>query len=149
MELSDAQREFLEKNRSAAMISLRRNGTAHAVRVGVALVDGKVWVSGVQSRLRTRLLRRDPRCTLFVFESGFNYLTLEGTVTIHEGPDVPEMSLRLFEVMQAGMQPAPARGNLMWYGKELTPEQFRQAMVDEQRLIYELNVDRAYGSSAR
>src|SRR6266540_4107909 len=147
MDLSDAQREFLEKNHSAAMISLRRDGTAHAVRVGVALVDGKVWVSGLPSRLRTRLLRRDPRCTLFVFETGFNYLTLEGTISILEGPDVPEKSTRLFQVMQVGMQPAPAPGNLMWYGKELTAEQFRQAMVEEQRLIYELQVERAYGSS--
>ena len=149
MNLSDAQRQFLEKNHSAAMISLRRDGTAHAVRVGVALVDGKVWVSGTQERFRTRLLRRDPRSTLFVYETGFNFLTLEGTVSILEGSDVPENSVRLFRVMQAGMQPGPAPGNLIWYGKELTPEQFQQAMVDEQRLIYELNVQRAYGPSAR
>src|SRR4051794_37294043 len=97
MDLTDAHRAFLEKNRSAAMISLRRDGTAHAVRVGVVLVDGKVWVSGTQARMRTRLLRRDPRCTLFVFETGFNFLTLEGTVTILEGADVPEMSVRLFQ----------------------------------------------------
>ena len=149
MELSDTQRAFLEKNRSAAMISLRRDGTAQAVRVGVALVDGKVWVSGTQARLRTRLLRRDPRCTLFVFETGFNFLTLEGTVTIREGPDVPEMSVRLFQEMQQGMEPGPRPGHLMWYGKELTLDEFRQAMVQEQRLIYELNVTRAYGSSPR
>jgi Pyridoxamine 5'-phosphate oxidase len=124
------------------MITLRPDGTAHAVRVGVALVDGNVWSSGIPSRLRTRQLRRDPRCTLFVLEPGFNYLTLEGTVIIHEGPEAPEMSLRLFQVMQAGMQPAPASGNLMWYGKELTREQFVQAMMEEQRLIYELQVER-------
>jgi PPOX class probable F420-dependent enzyme len=149
MELTDTQRAFLEKNRSAAMISLRRDGTAQAVRVGVALVDGRVWVSGTQTRLRTRLLRRDPRCTLFVFETGFNFLTLEGTVTILEGPDVPELSVRLFQEMQKGMEPGPKPGHLMWYGKELTLDEFRQAMVQEQRLIYELNVTRAYGSSPR
>jgi hypothetical protein len=70
-------------------------------------------------------------------------------VTIHEGADAPEMNLRLFRVMQAGMQPGPAPGNLMWYGKELTPEQFVEAMVRERRLIYEFDIHRAYGSSAR
>jgi hypothetical protein len=48
------------------MITLRRDGSAHAVRVGVALVDGKVWSSGTADRVRTRHLRRDPRSTLIV-----------------------------------------------------------------------------------
>jgi PPOX class probable F420-dependent enzyme len=149
VDLSEQHRAFLEKNHGAAMVTLRRDGTPHAVRVGVALVDGKVWSSGTQHRLRTRFLRRDPRCTLFVFESGFGYLTLEGTVKILEGPDAPDMNLRLFRTMQAGMKPGPAPGNLMWNGKELTRDQFRQAMVDEKRLIYELDVQRAYGPASR
>jgi predicted double-glycine peptidase len=37
----------------------------------------------------------------------------------------------------------------MWYGKELTPEQFLEAMIRERRLIYEFDIHRAYGSSAR
>ena len=119
VELSAEQRAFLERNRSAAMIALRRDGTPHAVRVGIALVNGQIWSSGTQARLRTRLLRRDPRCTLFVFESGYGFLTLEGSVTILDGPDVPDLSVRLFRAMQAGMRPAPAPGNLMWYGREL------------------------------
>jgi hypothetical protein len=147
--LSGQQRAFLEQNHSAAMITFRRDGTAHAVRVGIVLVDGKLWSSGTQTRLRTRLLRRDPRCTLFVFESGFGFLTLEGRVTIRDGPDAPELSLRLFRAMQAGMTPGPAPGNVIWYGKELTPEQFVEAMVQERRLIYEFDVARAYGSAAR
>src|SRR5689334_15362363 len=103
MALTDAQVAFLEKNHSAGMIVTRSDGTAHAVRVGIALVDGKIWSSGTQDRLRTRMLRRDPHSTLFVFESGFGFLTLESTVTILEGPEVPELSVRLFQVMQAGM----------------------------------------------
>jgi PPOX class probable F420-dependent enzyme len=149
MELSAEQRAFLDRNRSAAMVALRRDGTPHAVRVGIALVDGQIWSSGTQGRLRTRLLRRDPRCTLFVFESGYGFLTLEGTVTILDGPDAPDLSLRLFHAMQAGMNPPPAPGNLMWFGRELTPEQFRAAMVEERRLIYRLDVERAYGSAPR
>ncbi len=149
MELTEQHRQFLEKTRGGAMITLRRDGSAHAVRVGVALVDGKVWSSGTQDRLRTRLLRRDPRCTLFFWEQGYGFLTLEGRVTLIEGPEVPDLSLRLFRTMQAGMSPGPAPGNVMWYGRELTPDEFRAAMVRERRLIYQFEVERAYGPAMR
>src|ERR1041385_986389 len=131
MELNDAQRTFLEKARGAAMVTLRRDGTPHAVRVGIALIDGAIWSSGVPDRVRTRSLRRDPRCTMFVWGQGFGYLTLEGRVTILEGPDAPDQRVRLFTAMQAGMNPGPPAGHLMWQGKPLTIAEFRQAMVQE------------------
>ena len=33
----------------------------------------------------------------------------------------------------------------MWFGQEKTEEEFLQIMVEEQRLIYEFDVTRAYG----
>jgi Pyridoxamine 5'-phosphate oxidase len=145
MELSAEQLAFLEANHSAAMIVVRRDGAAHAVRMATAVVDGRIWSSGTQDRLRTRLLRRDPRSTLFVFGSGQGYLTLECGVTLIEGPDVPELSVRLFQTMQAAMQPPPPPGHLMWFGKPLNLDDFRKTMVDERRLIYQFEVNRAYG----
>jgi PPOX class probable F420-dependent enzyme len=138
---------YLEKNHSAAMITLRTDGTPHVARVGIALVEGKLWSSGTQSRVRTRHVRRDPRATLFVFDQQYGYLAIESTVRVIEGPEVPELSVRLFRTMQAGM-PHLERGTLMWYGRELTPEQFRQSMIDEQRLIYEFEPNRTYGGRA-
>jgi PPOX class probable F420-dependent enzyme len=140
MSLTDKDRQFLATHHSAAMMTLRPDGRPHAVRVGLALVDGKLWSSGVRSRVRTAHLRRDPRCTLLVFDPRWSYLTLETNVTIIDGPEVPEMSVRLFRVMQG--RPA---GNLLWTGSERTPEQFVRIMVQEQRLIYEFEVVRAYG----
>jgi hypothetical protein len=145
MNLSEAEQAFLEKNHSAAMIVPRANGAAHAVRVGIAVVDGKIWSSGTQDRLRTRLLRRDPRSTLFIFGAGPEFLTLETEVTILDGPDVPELSVKLFQVMQAGMQPPVPAGQIQWFGAPLTLDAFRQAMIDERRLIYEFDPRRAYG----
>jgi PPOX class probable F420-dependent enzyme len=136
---------FLEKTRSAAMTTLRADGSPHTVRVGIAVVDGKIWSSGTQTRARTRHLRRDPRSTLFVFDGTPRYLTLECKTTILEGPAVPEQSLRLFQVMQEGMSPAPPAGKIMWYGVLKTADEFLQAMRDEQRIIYEFEVVRAYG----
>jgi PPOX class probable F420-dependent enzyme len=139
-------RTFLEKNHGAGMVTLRADGTPHVVRIGVALVDGKLWSSGTQRRARTRHLRRDPRAALFVFEQqGFGYLGIEARVTILEGDDVPELSISLLRTMQAGMPGIKAPGNLMWNGAEVTPDQFRRAMIDEQRLIYQFEPVRTYG----
>jgi PPOX class probable F420-dependent enzyme len=143
--LTDRERAFVEENRAAAMVTLREDGTPHAVRVGVVLVDGRLWISGRRDRVRTGHLRRDPRSTIFVFGSGYGYLTLECTATILEGPDVPELSVRLFREMQRGMQASISQDNLMWEGKERTAEEFVRIMEEEGRLIYELDVNRSYG----
>jgi PPOX class probable F420-dependent enzyme len=145
IELDPNARAFLETQHSAAMTTLRRDGTPHSVRIGVALVDGKIWSSGTQARARTKHLRRDPRASLFVFDAGFRFLTLECRVHILDGAGAPQQNLRLFQVMQAGMSPAPAPGTITWYGKSLTYEAFLQAMKDEDRLVYEFVPLRAYG----
>ena len=46
--------------------------------------------------------------------------------------------------MQQGM-PISTPGNLIWEGRERTPEEFVELMRQEQRLIYECEVLRAYG----
>ena len=140
MNLSDSQRSFLESNQSAAMITIGDDGAPRAVRVGVALVDGKLWSSGTQDRVRTARLRRDPRCTLFLFDARWGWLTLDTTVRILEGEDAPKMNLRLFQQMQN--RPT---GNLNWFGRELSLEEFLHVMVEENRLIYEFEVIRGYG----
>jgi hypothetical protein len=132
------------------MVSIKPDGMPHAVRVGVALVDGKLWSSGVPSRVRTRYLRRDPRCTLFVFESGsagpgWRWLALETVVTILGGPDAPEQNLRLFQTMQANIPTPPPEGTVLWEGQPRTEEEFLRIMAEERRLIYEFDVTRSYG----
>lgn len=98
--------------------------------------------SGTQARVRTRRLRRDPRCTLFVFDQAVSWLTLETTVSILDGPETAAQNLRLFRVMQN--RPS---GPLSWFGGELDEAAFLQTMVDEDRLIYEFEVHRSYGTS--
>lgn len=140
-ELSAKEIDFLNKHRSAAMITVDSAGVAKTARVGVALVDGRLWSSGTQDRVRTRRLRRDPRCTLFVFSDSFRWLALESTVSILEGAQAPELNVRLFRVMQN--RPS---GPLSWFGGELDEETFLARMVEEGRLIYEFGVERTYGA---
>lgn len=54
MRLTDQQRALVEQKRGAAMITLRPDGMPHAVRVGLALVQGQLWSSG------TRVMQNRP-----------------------------------------------------------------------------------------
>jgi PPOX class probable F420-dependent enzyme len=132
MGLSERDREFVANNRSAVMVTLKADGTPHVARVGVGLVDGRLWSSGTQGRLRTKHLRRDPRCTLFVFsdEHRYQWLGLETTVTILDGPDAPDLNLRLYRELA---------------GEPDDVDEYLAAMVLEERLIYEFEVGRTYG----
>jgi hypothetical protein len=147
--LDDGEREFLERNHAAAMVTLRAEGGPHVVRVGVALVDGKLWSSGLPSRVRTGHLRRDPRAALFVFDASgsdpFAWLGIEATVTILEEADAADQSGRLFRAMQAGLPRPPAPGHLYWEGQERTEEEFLGFMRQEGRLIDEFEAVRTYG----
>src|SRR5262245_20465189 len=143
MTLSDSDIAFLDKTVSAAMITVGSDGFAKALRVGVKLIDGKLWSSGTRDRMRTRRLRRDSRATFMVFDAEFSYLTLETEITILDGPDAAELNLRFFRAIQA-----KPTGPLSWFGGELDEQQFLQTMRDEGRVIYEGEVTRAYGMHA-
>jgi hypothetical protein len=132
--------DFLQKNRSAAMITVDAAGVAKPARVGVVLVDGHLWSSGTQDRVRTKRLRRDPRCTLFVFADAFQWLAIESTVTILDGPDAPDLNVQLFRAMQN--RPT---GPLSWFGGEMEEDAFRAHLAREGRLIYQFEVTRTYG----
>jgi hypothetical protein len=140
MALSLEDAAFLERQHRAAMVTVGDDGFPKLARVAVALVDGKLWSSGTQDRVRTGRLRRDPRCTLFVFDEGFSWLGLETRVTILEGPAVPEQSVQLFRFMQD--RPS---GPLSWFGGDVDEDAFRHTMIDEGRIIYEFVVVRSYG----
>ncbi len=140
MQLGDKELTFLADHKSAAMITVGADGYAKAARVGVVLIDGKLWSSSTADRARTKRLRRDPRSTLFVFDAAFAFLALEATVTVLEGPQALADSVRLFREMQG--KPA---GPLSWFGAELEEPEFLDLLAKEGRLIYEFDVTRAYG----
>lgn len=140
MTFTEQQRRFLTQNHSAAMVTLGRDGTPKIARVGVALIDGRLWSSGTEGRVRTKRLRRDPRSVLYVHSATPAWLAVEATVSILDGHDAAENNLRLFRVMQD-----KPTGPLHWFGGQLEEDGFLRAMVDEQRLIFEFEIHRVYG----
>jgi hypothetical protein len=140
MKLTDPELAFLAANHSAAMVTVNAEGIAKVARVGVALIDDRLWSSGTADRVRTKRLRRDPRCTLYVHDNAFGFLALETTVTILDGPDAAALNVRLFRAMQG-----KPTGPLSWFGGELEEDDFLARMQAEQRLIYEFEPHHTYG----
>jgi PPOX class probable F420-dependent enzyme len=132
--MDERVKNFLKRNHFAVMSTLKRDGTPHSVIVGVGLVDGRLWSSGTLDRVRTKHLRRDNRASLCVLnrENPWSWLTIESRVTILDGPDAVDQNQALYEVITGG----PPE-NL---------DEYRKAMVDERRIVYEFSIDRTYGS---
>lgn len=130
--MDDQVREFLEQHHHAVMTTVKKDGMPHSVRMDVGLVDGKLWSSGTQTRVRTKHLRRDPRAALVVldFEGGYRWLGLECNVTILDGPDAPELNLKLYRTI--AKEPDDV-------------DEYLEAMVKEERLIYEFEIVKSYG----
>ena len=130
--MDDKVREFLERHHHTIMTTVKKNGMPHVARIDVGLVDGKLWSSGTQTRVRTKHLRRDPKAALAVldYEGGYRWLGLECNVTILEGDDAPELNLKLYRTI--AKEPDDV-------------DEYLEAMVKEQRLIYEFEIVKSYG----
>jgi PPOX class probable F420-dependent enzyme len=135
--VDDRVRSFLEKNHLAVMATTKRDGTPHVAIIGIGLVDGRLWSSSTQTRVRTRHVRRDNRATLCVTDRSnpWAWLAVESEVVIHDGPDAVDKNLALYKVIR-GEPPEDL-------------DEYRRAMVDEQRIIYEFGIKRTYGPVVR
>ena len=101
------------------------------------MVDGRVGISITDDRAKTKNLRRDPRASLYVSSPDFwSYVVLEGTVELTPTSAATddatvEQLITLFRAVQEKEHPD-------W-------DDYRAAMVRDERLICWLRPDRAYG----
>ena len=83
--------QYLERSRTATMVTNGPSGHPHAVAMWYAVVDGAVWFETKAKSQKATNLRRDPRITVLV-EDGHTYdtlrgVSLEGTAEITDDPD--------------------------------------------------------------
>ena len=82
--------QYLERSRTAVMVTNGPQGHPHAVAMWFALVDGVIWFETKAKSQKATNLRRDPRITVLV-EDGETYdslrgVSLEGTAEIIDDP---------------------------------------------------------------
>jgi len=136
MELSDAL-DFIRDKRNGMLIALKSDGRPQSSNISFAIGDDDVIrISVTDGRAKTANLRRDPRASLHVNRDDFwAYVVIEADVTM-----LP---------VSASVDDATVDALVEYYrtvaGEHDDWAEFRQAMVDDHRLLLELRPTRAYG----
>lgn len=127
MEIEQALTHITE-NGLGVLATLTADGHPHTSVVFAVPIDGTLWISATQSRVKTKNVRHDPRAT-FISGTG-PWAAVEGTVTVHDGDDVLERLRRYYRTAR---------------GEHPDWDEYDAAMVKEGRLVLELVPARAYG----
>ena len=127
----DQAREFLKKNHRAVLATTRQDGSPQLSPVLVGIdQDGWVVMSTRETAFKTRNMRRNPRVSICAFVDEFfgEWLQIDGEAEV--------VSL-----------PAAMDGLVSYYktvvGEHPDWEDYRAAMVKEQRVLVRINIKRA------
>jgi PPOX class probable F420-dependent enzyme len=136
MELHDAL-DFARDKRNGILIALKSNGRPQSSNIAFAVGDDDVIrISVTDGRAKTTNLRRDPRASLHINRDDFwAYVVIEADVTmlpIATSPDDATVDA-LVEYYRTVV------------GEHDDWAEYRQAMVDDRRLLLELHPTHAYG----
>jgi PPOX class probable F420-dependent enzyme len=128
----DRARRFLKNRHQGILATIRRDGRPQLSNILYVLDDdGRVKISVTQTRAKTANLRRDPRATLHVQgRDAYEYLVVDGAADLLEGDGLAE-NLRDYYRKARGEHPDWA--------------EYDAAMIQEQRLLLSISIDRAYG----
>jgi PPOX class probable F420-dependent enzyme len=140
MELADAL-NYVRERRQGVIVALKSDGRPQLSNIVYSVDDdGTVRISATAGRAKTNNLQRDPRASLHVTDEHFGtYCVIEGDV----------------EVTPVTTDPGDATSDaLVEYYRSLAGEhpdwdEYRQATIDEGRLLLLLRPTRAYGMLSR
>ncbi len=136
MELTKAL-DFARPQRQGVLTTIRRDGRPQLSNIVYALDDaGTARISVTASRAKTKNLRRDPRAGLYVCGDNFwAYAVLEGDAELTPVAARPD-DATVDELV------ALYRSLL---GEHPNWDEYRRAMVADERLVVRLTPTRAYG----
>jgi PPOX class probable F420-dependent enzyme len=127
----DEARAFLKDHHNAVLATFRRDGRPQLSVVGVTVDEqGRVIISTRQTAIKTKNLRRDPRVSVIVMSAGFygDWAQVEGTAEIVEQTEAIELLVDYYRRMA---------------GEHEDWDDYRAAMVREQRVLLRFEIERA------
>jgi PPOX class probable F420-dependent enzyme len=135
--MSDELWNTITANNLGTLATILRNGRPHLSDVNYAAQPGLIRISTVDHRVKTRNLRRDPRASLKV-SAPAGYAVAECTaelspVAADRHDATVEELIEVYRLVQGKEHPD-------W-------DDYRRAMVADERLIIRLHVERLYGWS--
>src|SRR5580692_1201470 len=132
MDLDEA-RDFLRANHHAVLATTRADGRPQRSPVAVTVdADGRAIVSTRETALKTRNVQRDPHVSLCVFTDAFfgGWVQVDGVADVQVLPDAMEPLVDYYRRV-AGEHPD-------W-------DDYRAAMVREERVLIRIRLERAAG----
>jgi PPOX class probable F420-dependent enzyme len=133
MEIADAL-EFVREHHDAVMLTYRRDGSPQMSPITCAVaasdVGDKIVISTRETAMKVKNLRRDPRVSLCVLAEKFygSWIQVDGTAEIVALPDALELLVDYYRGLR---------------GEHPDWDEYRAAMVTDQRCIVRITVERA------
>jgi PPOX class probable F420-dependent enzyme len=127
----DAARSFLREHSRSVLATNRRDGTPQMSPVAHAVGgDGRVNISSRETAFKVRNLRRDPQASLCVIADEWfgPWIQVDGTTTIASLPEALDLLVEHYRSLQ---------------GEHPDWDDYRRAMVRDQRCIIQLTIERA------
>lgn len=122
--------QWATERRNGVLITLRRDGRAQSSDISYCVDDGRFTVSVTDDRAKTRNMRRDPRVVLHITDPAtWSYLSFDATVELSPVTTSTE---------------DPTSDALVAYYRAVAGEHpdwtdYRQAMIDQRRLVVTIN----------
>ena len=122
--------DYVRENTNAVLATMRRDGTPQMSPVTLAVVDDTVVMSTRETAYKTKNLRRDPQSWLCVFPRQWfgDWVQIECRPEIISGPDALEPLVEYYRTLR---------------GEHPDWDEYRQAMVDDQRCLVKFHIQRA------
>lgn len=122
--------EFVREHHNAVLHTYRRDGSAQLSPITCDVAGDQVVVSTRETALKVKNLRRDPRVSLCVLADQFygSWIQIDGTAEIVSLPDALELLVGYYRGLR---------------GEHPDWDEYRAAMVTDQRCILRITVERA------
>jgi PPOX class probable F420-dependent enzyme len=127
----DEARAFLRDNHQAVLATFRRDGRPQLSPVAAGIDDeGRVEISSRETAMKVKNLRRDPRISLCLLGPHWyaQWGQVEGTAEIVDQPEALDLLVGYYRRIS---------------GEHPDWDEYRQAMIDEKRVLVRFAIDRA------
>jgi PPOX class probable F420-dependent enzyme len=126
----DEVQDFLVDNHRGVLVARKRNGSPQITLITPSVdAAGRVIISARKSTFKVKNLTRDPQVSLLVMGEQFNgskYFQVEGQAEIIALPDSMDPLMDFYR---------------RTYGDEMTPEETRKKIIDEDRVIIRIEIE--------
>jgi PPOX class probable F420-dependent enzyme len=127
----DEARAFVRDNHQAVLATFRRDGRPQLSPVAAGIDDeGRVEISSRETAMKVKNLRRDPRISLCLLGPHWyaQWGQVEGTAEIVDQPEALDLLVGYYRRIS---------------GEHPDWDEYRQAMIDEKRVLVRFAIDRA------